>query len=151
MTTLRNLLSLLIGLVFGLGLCLSQMTQPAKVQGFLDIAGAWDPSLAFVMGGAIAVGLVGFNFAKRRRRTLLGDPCQLPAQGRVDARLISGAAIFGVGWGLAGVCPGPAVVNVASLDAGAMLFFVAMLIGMAAERLVLNALAGRNGAVVEED
>jgi uncharacterized membrane protein YedE/YeeE len=147
---MRNFLSLLIGMIFGLGLCLSQMTQPAKVKGFLDIAGVWDPSLAFVMGGAIAVGLLGFGLAKRREKALLGDRRRLPTQRRVDARLIAGAAIFGVGWGLSGVCPGPAVVNLASLDARALLFFVAMLIGMAAEHLLMRAVSGGSDQPAEE-
>jgi len=146
---MRNALSLVIGLVFGLGLCASQMTQPSKVQGFLDLGGAWDPSLAFVMVGAIGVGLVGFGLAKRRGRTLLGEACALPPPGGVDARLLVGAAIFGVGWGLSGVCPGPAIVNLASFNPHAVVFFVAMLVGMIAEYVIMRVLLQRSGVVEE--
>ena len=94
--------SLIAGLVFGLGLILSGMGNPAKVQNFLDFFGAWDPSLAFVMGGAILVGLVAFTWARKRKTSLLGDPMQLPSSTAVDRRLLTGAALFGIGWGLAG-------------------------------------------------
>ena len=97
--------SLLAGLIFGLGLILSGMGNPAKVQNFLDFFGAWDPSLAFVMGGAILVGLVAFTWARKRKTSLLGDPMQLPSSTAVDKRLLTGAALFGIGWGLAGFCP----------------------------------------------
>src|SRR5215468_6364051 len=92
------------GLLFGIGLIVSRMASPAKVLGFLDIAGRWDPSLAFVMAGAIAVGLVAFRFAARRNTTLLGAPMQLPAGGAIDRRLVGGALLFGIGWGLGGFC-----------------------------------------------
>jgi uncharacterized membrane protein YedE/YeeE len=117
------------GLVFGLGLIIAGMTDPAKVQGFLDLAGAWDPSLAFVMAGAIAVGLLAFRVAGRRQRALLGAPMRLPAARDIDRRLVLGSLTFGVGWGLAGYCPGPAL---ASLTQGAkpLLFVCAMLAGM---------------------
>ncbi|WP_454727605.1 MULTISPECIES: DUF6691 family protein [Cupriavidus] len=122
--------ALLAGLVFGFGLILAGMANPAKVLGFLDLAGAWDPSLALVMGGAIAVGLVAFALARRRRVSLLGLPMQLPATRAIDARLVGGSLLFGAGWGLAGICPGPALVL---LGAGAWqgaVFVLAMLAGM---------------------
>lgn len=132
-----SLVALLAGLVFGLGLILSGMGNPAKVQNFLDIFGTWDPSLGLVMGGAIAVGLVAFTWAKRRaarnQPALLGDPMQLPTATAVDRRLLTGAALFGAGWGLAGFCPGPAVMNLATLQPEVWLFVAAMLVGMLAQ------------------
>lgn len=129
-----SLVALLAGLVFGLGLILSGMGNPAKVQNFLDILGTWDPSLGLVMGGAIAVGLVAFTWAKRRaarnQPALLGEPMQLPSATAVDRRLLTGAALFGAGWGLAGFCPGPAVMNLATLQPEVWLFVAAMLVGM---------------------
>ncbi|WP_458766016.1 DUF6691 family protein [Cupriavidus basilensis] len=125
------LISLASGLVFGLGLILAGMANPDKVLGFLDLAGRWDPSLALVMGGAIAVGVVAFGIARRRAVSLLGLPMQLPAPRRIDRRLLGGSLLFGVGWGLAGICPGPALVL---LGAGAWqgaVFVLAMLAGMA--------------------
>jgi uncharacterized membrane protein YedE/YeeE len=122
------------GLVFGLGLVVSGMSNPAKVLGFLDLAGAWDPSLALVMGGAIAVGAVGFAFARRRAASLLGLPMRLPATDVIDRRLVVGSVVFGVGWGLAGFCPGPALVAVATGSIDALVFVAAMLAGMALYR-----------------
>ena len=121
----------LVGLVFGLGLLLSGMTDPGKVQGFLDLAGAWDPSLAFVMGGAVLVGLGAFALARRRTQTFLGGALQLPKSAEIDRRLLAGALLFGAGWGLAGFCPGPALVTAAMLEPKALLFVAAMLAGMA--------------------
>ena len=121
----------LSGLLFGLGLIASGMVDPAKVLGFLDLAGAWDPSLAFVMAGAIAVGLPVFALAARRRESLLGLPMQLPRSTGVDRRLVGGSLLFGIGWGLAGLCPGPALVVAAVGDAKALGFVAAMLAGMA--------------------
>lgn len=123
--------ALLAGLVFGLGLVVSGMSNPAKVLAFLDLAGAWDPSLALVMVGAIAVGAVGFAFAGRRGQSALGLPMRLASNRSIDRRLVVGAAIFGVGWGLVGLCPGPAVVALASGSWQAFLFVGAMLAGMA--------------------
>lgn len=119
------------GLVFGLGLIVSGMVQPDKVLGFLDLAGAWDPSLAFVMGGAIGVGLPAFALAKRRRETFLGLQMQLPQSTVVDRRLVGGSVLFGIGWGLAGLCPGPALVVAGAGDAKALGFVAAMVSGMA--------------------
>lgn len=122
--------SLLAGLVFGLGLIVSGMTDPAKVLAFLDLAGAWDPSLALVMAGAIAVGLVGFAWAKRRPASILGFDIDLPPARRVDGRLIAGSLVFGIGWGLVGFCPGPALVAVGMGEQKAIVFCLAMLAGM---------------------
>lgn len=124
------LIAALAGLVFGLGLLLSGMADPQKVLGFLDLAGAWDPSLALVMGGAIALGLPGFAWARRRSCSLLGEPMQLPTRQAVDAPLLIGSALFGIGWGLAGYCPGPALVGTAAGLGSAAIFSAAMLAGM---------------------
>lgn len=123
--------ALLAGLVFGLGLILSGMANPAKVLGFLDLAGAWDPSLAFVMGGAIGVGIVAFALAGKRSRSFIGEPMLLPKAGAVDRRLVIGSLLIGIGWGLAGFCPGPAVVALGMGQGQAALFVLAMLAGMA--------------------
>jgi uncharacterized membrane protein YedE/YeeE len=123
--------SLLAGLVFGVGLIVSRMANPAKVQGFLDLAGAWDPSLAFVMAGALAVAAPAFAIAQRRRRSLVGTPIAMPAARAIDRRLVAGSALFGVGWGLAGFCPAPALVVLGMGNAKAVVFVAAMLAGMA--------------------
>lgn len=122
--------SLLSGLVFGLGLIVSGMANPAKVLGFLDLAGVWDPSLAFVMAGAIAVAAVAFALARRRSHSLLGAPMQLPSARRIDRRLVIGSLLFGVGWGVAGFCPGPALVGLGMGADKALVFVAAMLAGM---------------------
>lgn len=122
----------LVGLVFGWGLLLSGMTDPGKVQGFLDLFGAWDPSLAFVMAGAIAVSFFAFALAKKRSTTLLGGAMHLPTSRDVDKPLVIGALVFGVGWGLAGFCPGPAIVSMAAGQPKALVFVLAMLAGMVA-------------------
>lgn len=120
----------IVGLVFGIGLIVAGMTDPAKVQGFLDLAGDWDPSLALVMGGAILVGLVAFRLAGKRERALLGDAMRLPTVTRIDRRLVLGGLAFGAGWGLAGFCPGPALASLATGGAKAMIFTGAMVAGM---------------------
>lgn len=127
----RNVSAFACGLLFGLGLIVSGMANPAKVLGFLDLGGQWDPSLAFVMAGAVAIAAIGFRLARTRPASLLGAPMQLPTARRVDTRLIAGALIFGAGWGLAGFCPGPALVSAASGQPRAWLFVAAMLAGMA--------------------
>lgn len=120
----------LAGLVFGLGLLLAGMANPAKVLAFLDVAGAWDPSLALVMIGAIAVAVIPMRWAGKQNRSLSGAPMQLPVKREVDARLIGGSLLFGVGWGIAGICPGPAVVLLLAWHWQALLFVAAMLAGM---------------------
>jgi uncharacterized protein len=119
------------GLLFGVGLIISGMTDPAKVIGFLDITGRWNPSLAFVMVGAISVSYFAFRVAQQKLTTNTGQPIVLPIKKEVDTRLIAGSFTFGVGWGLAGYCPGPALASIATGDEKPIIFFVAMLIGMA--------------------
>lgn len=131
-----TLTSLFAGLLFGVGLMVSGMANPAKVQSFLDLAGRWDPSLALVMAGAIAVGALAFLVARRRGRSLLGLPMQLPASTAVTPRLLLGSAAFGIGWGLAGFCPGPALVALGAGYPKAWGFVAAMLAGMAVFELV---------------
>ncbi len=125
-----RIIEFLVGLLFGLGLLLSGMADPAKVLGFLDLFGAWDPSLAFVMAGAIAVGFFAFTVAKRRTTSFFGDAMHLPKATQIDRRLVLGNLIFGAGWGLAGFCPGPALVSMASGQPKAALFVAAMVAGM---------------------
>ncbi len=120
----------LVGLVFGWGLLIAGMTDPGKVIGFLDLAGAWDPSLAFVMGGGILVGLVGFTLAKKRTQSFLGSALHLPTSRDIDRRLVLGSLTFGAGWGLAGFCPGPGIVAMGAGESKAALFVVAMIAGM---------------------
>ncbi|MET3229172.1 UNVERIFIED_ORG: putative membrane protein YedE/YeeE [Burkholderia sp. 1263] len=134
--------ALLAGLIFGIGLIVSGMANPAKVLGFLDLAGNWDPSLAFVMGGAIAIGMVGFAIARRLKRSVLGAPMSLPKATRIDRRLLAGSALFGAGWGLAGFCPGPALVSAGSGEPKAVLFVAAMLVGMQIFSLLERRFAG---------
>ena len=127
---MTRLIEFLVGLLFGLGLLLSGMTDPGKVLGFLDLAGAWDPSLALVMGGAVALSFVGFALAKKRGTTLQGAPLLLPQSTQINRRLVIGSVMFGVGWGLAGLCPGPAWVTMAAGHTQAAVFVAAMVVGM---------------------
>ncbi|WXL24760.1 YeeE/YedE family protein [Ectopseudomonas mendocina] len=124
------LFALLAGLLFGFGLMISGMTDPTKVTAFLDIAGAWDPSLVLVMLGAISVSSIGFFFARRRTRSVLGLAMQIPTSKLIDRRLVLGSLAFGVGWGLAGFCPGPALVSLSSGYSQPIIFVAAMLVGM---------------------
>jgi uncharacterized protein len=124
------------GLIFGTGLIVAGMANPAKILGFLDLTGRWDPSLALVMAGAIAVGLVAFALARQRTVSALGLPMQLPTASKIDARLVGGSLVFGIGWGLAGFCPGPAIVAVGAGYAKAVAFAAAMLLGMGAFELI---------------
>jgi uncharacterized membrane protein YedE/YeeE len=128
---MRSVFALLAGVIFGLGLIAAGMTQPLKVQGFLDLAGAWDPSLALVMGAAVGVGLVAFAWARRRGTTWDGQPIDWPKSTQIDRPLVLGGALFGIGWGIAGFCPGPAIVALGSGWGDAAVFVVAMLAGMA--------------------
>lgn len=121
--------SFALGVLFAFGLAISEMIDPARVTGFLDIFGRWDPTLLFVMGGALAVTLTLFPWIQKRERSLLGEPFHMPAQSHIEARLIIGAAIFGIGWGLAGLCPGPAIAGLASGSGGVLLFVLAMIAG----------------------
>ena len=134
-----NFVAFLSGLIFGIGLILSRMADPAKVLNFLDFTGHWDPSLAFVMIGAIAVGLFGFSLAKKRPASLLDKPMQLPTATRIDKRLVVGSSLFGVGWGLAGICPGPALVTLSAGVAPALIFVISMLFGMMLYRWTFHA------------
>jgi|TARA_B110000238_G_scaffold128753_1_gene139027 uncharacterized membrane protein YedE/YeeE len=128
---MNNLITLVSGLMFGTGLLLSGMANPAKVQNFLDLFGVWDPSLAFVMGGAISITMPGYWLVTQRAKPFFTDVFHLPTSTDFDARLISGAAIFGVGWGLGGFCPGPAVTALPLAATGTIIFVITMLIGMA--------------------
>ncbi|MGF1626952.1 MAG: DUF6691 family protein [Alphaproteobacteria bacterium] len=136
----RILVALLVGLVFGLGLTISQMIDPAKVLGFLDVAGiadgSWDPSLALVMAGGLAVAFVGFKLVLQRGTPVFADRFQLPARRELDGRLIAGSAIFGIGWGLAGICPGPGLTALGLGYTDVALFVAAMLAGMGLNRLI---------------
>jgi uncharacterized membrane protein YedE/YeeE len=133
----------IVGLVFGIGLIVAGMTDPSKVLGFLDLAGNWNPSLAFVMGGAILVGLVAFRFAGKRERSLLGDAMRLPTARQVDRRLVLGGLAFGAGWGMGGFCPGPALASLAAGSPKPLIFSAAMLAGMAIYEIVERATAAR--------
>lgn len=128
---MSRLIEFLIGLVFGIGLLLSGMTDPGKVIGFLDFAGTWDPSLGLVMGGAVAVAFVAFRLARGRSESLLGGAMNLPRVTDIDRRLVLGSIAFGAGWGLAGYCPGPALVSLGAVQPKAVVFVLAMLAGMA--------------------
>ena len=135
---MKNLVTLVSGLLFGFGLLLSGMANPAKVQNFLDLFGTWDPSLAFVMGGAIAVAVPGFWLVTRRSKPLFNTVFHLPTRTDFDMRLIAGSAIFGIGWGLGGFCPGPAVTALPLAAEGTLIFVATMLTGMAASKYLLN-------------
>jgi uncharacterized protein len=130
------LAALVSGLIFGLGLAISGMTQPAKVLGFLDVlgmaSGTWDPTLAFVMTGALAVAAPGFLLARRRTQPLFAKAAAWPSRRDIDRPLIAGAVLFGIGWGLVGLCPGPAIANLATLSSRILAFVIAMAIGMLA-------------------
>ncbi len=129
---MNRIVELVVGLLFGLGLILSGMTDPGKVIGFLDLFGTWDPSLGLVMGGAIGVGVLAFVLARQRTTTFLGGALHLPKPGQIDRPLVLGSLAFGVGWGLAGFCPGPALVSLGAGQPKAAVFVVAMLAGMLA-------------------
>lgn len=133
---MHALSAFLVGLIFGIGLIVSGMTDPSKIISFLDLTGRWDPSLAFVMGGAVVVGLIAFRVARRRTAAFLGGAMHLPTAQQIDRRLVLGSLAFGVGWGLAGYCPGPAMVSVGMGQEKAIVFVVAMLAGMGIYELI---------------
>lgn len=137
---MQKITEFMAGLLFGIGLLLSGMTDPGKVLGFLDLFGTWDPSLALVMGGAILVGFFAFAVAKQRTTNFLGGALQLPTAKHIDRRLLIGGLLFGAGWGLAGFCPGPGIVSMFSGQAKGAVFVLAMVAGMllfeAAERFI---------------
>ncbi len=138
---MKSVSALLAGLLFGLGLTFSGMTDPSKVLGFLDLAGGWDPSLAFVMGGALLIGALVFPFVLNRPKSVLGNAISLPTSTKIDRRLVIGGLTFGVGWGLAGFCPGPVLASLAYGGAKPALFGVAMLVGMAVFEVLERAMA----------
>ena len=141
----RNLVNVAAGLIFGVGLLISGMANPAKVQNFLDLAGSFDPSLIFVMGGALVVTFAGYRLVLRRQRPLLTDGFLLPTLKDVDLRLVVGASLFGIGWGLSGFCPGPAIVSLPLLAKGTLIFIPCMLAGSALARLITQANRARLG------
>ena len=137
-TLLRIVAALASGIVFGSGLALSGMLDPARVQGFLDVFGAWDPSLAFVLGGAVLVAFIGVRLMTRMKRPVLDDSFHLPSSTAIDAPLIAGSALFGIGWGIGGFCPGPALASLSVGFSGSFVFAIAMLVGMTLHDLVLR-------------
>jgi len=146
---MKNLSVFLIACLFSLGLCISGLVAPRKVLAFLDLFGAWDPSLIFTMGGGLVVAAVSYFATRNRAASLLGEPMQIPSNSTVDARLIGGSLLFGAGWGLAGVCPGPAIVNLGFLSGPAAVFVVAMMIGMALYELSNRVAAARRSITVD--
>ena len=133
---MKTIVALVAGLLTGIALIVAGMSNPAKVLGFLDLAGAWDPSLALVMGGAVGVGLVGFALARKRKLSVLGEPMQIPTNRTIDRPLVLGSALFGIGWGLAGICPGPALTLLGAGAPKGVVFVLAMVAGMALFSLV---------------
>ena len=136
---MRGIIALLCGALFGVGLAVSGMTDTAKVLGFLDLFGTWVPDLAFVMGGAVAVTLVSFHLILKLKKPLLSPSFALPGKKALDGQLLTGAAIFGIGWGVYGFCPGPALAAMVYLDNETFIFVVAMLVGMALANKVSKA------------
>ena len=146
---MKNLSVFLIACVFSLGLCISGLVAPRKVLAFLDLFGAWDPSLIFTMGGGLVVAGVSYFATRSRGVSLFGDAMQIPSNTALDARLIGGSLLFGIGWGLSGVCPGPALVNLGFLSAPAAVFVVAMLAGMALYELFNRLGTSRTSVAVD--
>ena len=138
MVSLRTIIALTSGILFGAGLALSGMADPSRVRAFLDIAGAWDPTLAFVMGGAIIPMAFAWRAKHRLTRPIAASAFDIPEGRRLDARLLTGAALFGIGWGIAGLCPGPAIAGLALNLPWAALFVAAMLAGMALHRITIG-------------
>lgn len=152
---MQGLASFLCGLLFGTGLMISGMTQPAKVLGFLDIFGRWDPTLAFVMASALAISTVGYAWARRQGRPVFAAQHLWPNRTDIDRPLVVGSVLFGIGWGLAGLCPGPALENLASLSPRVIVFVIAMIAGMSAQdvwqRRAPSAIAIENAALANSD
>jgi hypothetical protein len=146
---MRIAVNALAGLIFGLGLLVSGMANPAKVQNFLDLAGTFDPSLIFVMGGAVVVTFLGYRLAFTRPRPVLADQFSLPIAKKIEARVVLGSALFGIGWGLSGFCPGPAITSLPLLAKGTLVFVPAMLIGIGLARLFLRARSAGEAASAE--
>ena len=140
---MRTVVGFLCGLIFGVGLVVSGMSNPAKVLNFLDITGTWDPSLAFVMGGAVLVTFIGYRLVLNRSAPVMSEVFHLPTKKDVDSQLLTGASIFGIGWGLGGFCPGPAFTAVPLMSTGIIAFFPALLIGMWAGRMAPTLLSAR--------
>lgn len=140
---MRTILTFVVGSLFGLGIALSGMANPAKVINFFDIAGTWDPSLAFVMGGAVITTFIGYRFVLRRPSPVFEPTFDIPTNRKLDARLIGGAAIFGVGWGIAGFCPGGALPVVSTFNSNVLVFVGALIVGMLGTRMVLERVAQR--------
>ena len=134
---MRNLVTVFTGLIFGIGLIMSGMTNPAKVQNFLDLFGTWDPSLALVMGGAILITMPGFWLVQKRQTPFFEDSFLIPQKTNLDFYLLTGSAIFGIGWGLGGFCPGPVIVSISNGSTGTILFVITMLIGMILAKLLI--------------
>ena len=148
---MRNAVNLLAGLIFGLGLLISGMANPTKVQNFLDLSGTFDPSLIFVMAGAVVVTFAGYRLVLRRPRPVLAERFYLPTAKDFDARLVGGAALFGIGWGLSGFCPGPAITSLPLLATGTLVFVPAMLAGVAVARRLMPGKAPRAEAIAQSD
>ena len=146
MAVMGNVAAFIVGVTFALGLGIGGMTQPARVLAFLDVSGAWDPTLAFVMLGAVTVYAAAYPLVMRRPRPLFGGTFAVPSRRDVDGRLLGGAVVFGIGWGLAGLCPGPALTAVASGEPRVLLFVAAMAAGIAGHRLIERAVAARTAA-----
>ena len=142
---MTTIVALVAGLIFGTGLALSGMLDPVRVLGFLDVAGTWDPSLAFVLGGAVTVSAVGTVLARRMKTPVLAGSFDIPTGLRIDARLVMGSALFGIGWGLAGFCPGPAIAALSLLMPKALAFVAAMLAGMWLYRITMPAETAAGG------
>jgi uncharacterized membrane protein YedE/YeeE len=134
----RITISLIAGFLFGLGLVIGGMANPAKVQNFLDVFGTFDPSLAFVMAGAVVVTFLGYRFSFRQPSPICGERFHMPTATKIDSRLIVGPALFGVGWGLSGFCPGPAITSLSLMAKGTLIFVPAMLVGIGLARFVLH-------------
>ena len=140
---MRLFFSYLSGLIFGIGIAISGMANPAKVLNFFDVAGSWDPSLAFVMGGALIVTFIGYRFVLKRPSPTLAESFQLPTRRDLDLPLIGGSAVFGIGWGIAGFCPGGALPALGTGNANVFIFVAALLVGIIAAKLLQSAIANR--------